>query len=287
MDNGAYSLCHEFLEKKNKITYAKILEISRKIGLKIKPKLSKILPTSNIPKTGKFMGKGFIEVPQTLVSFISKGRLIENIKERYRQPAKIHLKTLLLFDDSNSTTSWWRKDRFKEKADISCLEKILAIAFDIGLKGLSKFEIISFSSNAGFVNLKNYVELLLKNGSGATRLDIALELAKKWEKKAGNSLIIILSDGLPEAGKNNKQEDAEIQEQTIKKMLELRDSKVKLLYVFIYSQQTKFLNTKIGNYTPIEFIDKLKKYNIPVLKINKLDDIEIKILKQIEQIYRE
>ncbi|MDY6864572.1 MAG: vWA domain-containing protein [Halobacteriota archaeon] len=168
-----------------------------------------VLPTDASIVYKKFNGEGSISFSKTHSEFCLHGRNFDNIIGRQRVKSMIKLNIMIVYDDSNSMTGWWRKERFgsavAEEESPQTIAKLAALLILEGYGRDADVRLISFGNRASDPFTKReiiYNELVRKNGSGGTRLDLALGklIRLRWAKEGGVNILVIISDGLPETG---------------------------------------------------------------------------------------
>lgn len=268
-------------EPKNRESFEKLVLTCRKIGKHLSRIMKLIPPTERRMVQYKFDGTGMIDINRTINSFCTYGKSIDNIIERKRSRATRELNLMIVYDDSNSMTSWWRKEYLKKKvgeseapqtyAKISTISLIETFGREAGV------DLMFYGSNViGPLGKSqfSYTELIKKDGSGATRLDLALEklIEKKWHKRGGKKYLVILTDGLPEVGRDKAGEDSEVQEATLANIKKILDNEVRILYVVLLTD-VKLAFKSIGSYNAMSFAEVLKRKGITVRKVSNLQEL--------------
>ena len=168
-----------------------------------------VLPTEPIIAYRQFKGDGSISFGKTISEFSRRGRNFENIVGRLRIKTVIKLNIMIIYDDSNSMTHWWRKQRFgtdmKPENSPQTLAKLASMLVLEGFGRDADVGLITFGSGVSGPFTKReiiYKELISKKGSGGTRMDLALEklIRSRWDKEGGANILVIITDGLPETG---------------------------------------------------------------------------------------
>ncbi|MCD1295666.1 hypothetical protein CUJ83_11725 [Methanocella sp. CWC-04] len=223
-----------------------------------------------------YCGNGIISQHKTMSGFCSSGRSLDNVISRYRvrDIKKIHL--AIMYDDSNSMTAWWRNQTMAatipESRSPQTYSKIACISLMEGLSRNMDMNLWTFGSKAdGPFNIDNnmYKELLIRNGSGGTRLDLALEsvIDFGWDKKSGIKILIVLTDGIPEMGRSVYDEDVMINIKTLDLLQDMLNKKVKVLYLQLLTDESRKFK-KSGGYTMKEFGKNLEKMGCNVINVD-------------------
>lgn len=274
-------------------TFQRLLRGTRAVGHHLLRSYGFHAPTQRKIVYGKFDGKGSISFQKTISEFVAYGRTIDNIVSRLRVQLARKLNIAIFYDDSSSMTAWWRNKFFsyeqisEEKAPqtsakIGCLALLEAFGREADVI------VVTFGSTTdGPYTAKNvsYRELIKKNGSGGTRLDLALRklLAMRWHERAGPKLIIVFTDGLPETGKRDYEEDVKIQKVALKYIRNLLDSGTKILWVPIFTDE-RLARFKAGDYDARSWAEKMRSMGAFIAEVNdtgKLLDVVFKSLKEV------
>jgi hypothetical protein len=235
-------------------------------------------PTQRKMVYRKYDGTGMISPSRTLTEFITKGRRMESVMSRTRTQLTKKLNMAVLYDDSTSMTAWWRNKYFAYKqiteetapqtsAKIGCFALLEAFGNEADIV------VITFGSDISgpfIVRNELYKELVKRNGSGGTRVDMALQklMNIRWHDKAGLKLLIVFTDGLPETGKRVHDEDAKIQQITLNTLKLMLDAGVQILWIPIFTDE-RLMHFKIGDYDAKSFTEKIGKMGVKVAEVRE------------------
>jgi hypothetical protein len=125
-----------------------------------------------------------------------------------------------------------------------------------------------------------YREIIASNGSGGSRLDLALKsvIDNGWDKKSGAKVMIILTDGLPEIGRSIYAEDVIASVATLDMIRKLIHHKTHVLYLQLTTDESRKYR-KIGGYTMVEFGAEIQRLGCSFLKVGSKDKIEASLFK--------
>ncbi|MDY6966547.1 MAG: hypothetical protein SVM80_11385 [Halobacteriota archaeon] len=271
-----------------------------------------VLPTEPKILYKRYSGDGNISFGKTISEFCIHGRNLDNVIGRSRIKTVIKLNIMIIYDDSNSMTGWWRGKRFSSKMKEEGSPQTLAkIASMLVLEGFGKdadVRLITFGSGVRGPFTKSeiiYKELASKNGSGGSRMDLALEklIRIRWAKEGGVNILAILTDSLPETGwlrrdvpyiTETKEQgttdayvqqsvDAEVQRRTLRHLKQLMSDEVYILYIPILSD-TRLTSWMTGAYCARTFAEELKNIGItiaPVHDASKMPEVVFKGLHEL------
>ncbi len=228
----------------------------------------------------RFDGSGQINVQRSLNDFCLYGRRMDHVISRARVQQERELNIAILYDDSNSMTARWRNKHFpydpitEEKspqtsAKIACLSLTEAFGKDADVS------IITFGSKIdGPLSVRGdlYHKLVHKDGSGGTRMDLALQklVSTRWTARPGAKILVILTDGVPETGARSEKHDILVQRRTLRFMGQMLEGGVRVLYVPLLLDK-KLMHWKIGGYSAKTFAERLESMGVTVVEVYKLD----------------
>jgi hypothetical protein len=239
-----------------------------------------------------YSGSGMISFNKTISGFGRSGKTLDNVMARYRLKDVKKLNIAILYDDSNSMTGWWRSKNTSTTVNKSqaphSYAKVACLSLMEGLGKAADISLWTFGSQAeGPFNASNnmYRQLISRNGSGGTRLDLALQslIDTGWHRKRGINAIIVLTDGVPEVGRSIYAEDVLVNMKALELIKSLQGSKVKVLYIQLHTDDSRKFK-KSGGYTMAEFgmaIDKMGGMVMNVDTANRISDSLFKGLQQV------
>jgi|GEM_PF-1571384 len=254
-----------------------------------------VLPTDASIVYKKYNGEGSISFSKTHSEFCLHGRNLDNIIGRQRIKSVIKLNLMILYDDSNSMTGWWRKERFgsmmDEEKSPQTIAKLASLLILEGYGRNADVRLITFGNKAGNPFTKReiiYNELVRKNGSGGTRLDLALGklIRLRWAKEGGVNILIIISDGLPETGwkqtgapyltetkeggitdaRRQRAVDAKVQNIVLRQLRQLMSEGVYIMHIPILSDD-RLASWVSGKYSARTFAGELELMGITVIPV--------------------
>ncbi len=215
----------------------------------------------------QFEVRGQINVFKTINAFCSRGKRMENIFKRARIQNARKLSVAIVYDDSNSMTAWWRADYLNKKIGESeapqAFAKIAVMALCEALGKEADISLVVFGSKAKLWKKIDYAELLARNGSGATRLDkaIALLASARWEKRGGARVLVILTDGVPEGGNEEIEEDARIQRKCADELARFAREGCRTVFLSLEHEE-KLARKKLGGNTLKSYSQLLAKKHV-------------------------
>jgi len=282
----AAGLCHRLSgrapnEQPNS-EYESFIGYCKSIGAELSKAAKFVPPSKAVMKNQPFNGCGMINVSRTISAFCTYGKRVDQIVSRRRVKAERKANLAVLFDNSNSMTSWWVSDFLGEKVagrqTPSVIAKIATIALCETFGSVDdEIDLVLFGSSVTRIRKRaeTYKKLLECNGEGGSRQDLALQELKRtgWHNRGGLKFLVILTDGLPEIGLEEEEEDAAIQDDVVKLVSQFAASGVRIAYVPILLQKRLFTK-RVGNFNALEFAEKFEKMNgVSVARINKLEDL--------------
>ena len=133
-----------------------------------------------------------------------------------------------------------------------------------------------------------YRELIASNGSGGSRLDLALKsmLDNGWDKRTGAKIVmIILTDGIPEIGRSVYAEDVIATVNTLDMLKQLIHHKVHVLYLQLTTDESRKYR-KIGGYTMVEFGEEVERLGCVYLSVKAKEKIEASMFKGLNSVMK-
>lgn len=241
-----------------------------------------------------YSGCGMISFNMTIAAFSQRGKSLDSVIARYRIKDVKKLNIAILYDDSNSMTAWWRSKnmstRVNEAQAPQAYAKVACLALMEGLGKTADISLWTFGSRAegpfnGSTNM--YRQLISRNGSGGTRLDMALEslIDLGWHRKKGTSVIVVLTDGVPEVGRSVYAEDVLANVRTLELIKNMQGSKVRLLYIQLHTDDSRRFK-KSGGYTMGEFGMAIEKMGGLVMNVDTANHISDSLFKGLQQIIK-
>jgi hypothetical protein len=240
----------------------------------------------------RYSGSGMISFNRTISGFSRNGKTLDEVVARYRLKDVKKLNVAIMYDDSNSMTGWWRSKNMSTKVNESqapqSYAKVACLSLMEGLGKAADISLWTFGSRAEGpfnANTNMYRQLISRNGSGGTRLDLALQslIDVGWHRKRGINAVVVLTDGVPEVGRSIYAEDVLVNMKALELIKSLQSSKVKVLYVQLHTDDSRKFK-KSGGYTMAEFgvaIDKMGGMMMNVDTANRISDSLFKGLQQV------
>jgi hypothetical protein len=241
-----------------------------------------------------YQGSGMISFNRTIAGFSRNGKRLDEVVARYRVRDVKKLNIAVLYDDSNSMTSWWRTQNMGFKvSEAQAPQSYAKVACLALMEGLGRDAIINlwtFGNRAeGPFNANNnmYHELISRNGSGGTRLDMALQsvIDMGWQRKRGTNIVIVLTDGVPEVGRSVYAEDLLVNMKTLDLIKKMQGSKVKVLYIQLHTDDSRRFK-KSGGYTMAEFGAAIEKMGGYIMDVDTANHINDSIFKGLQIVLR-
>ncbi|MBN2487576.1 MAG: hypothetical protein JXA98_00960 [Methanosarcinaceae archaeon] len=239
------------------------------------------------PTTGRmvyrpYTGEGHVNMNRTIQEFCSRGRRTDAIITRTRVK-DIYRKNFALVIDSSAVTTaqgLGRKlnDDIDEKEAPEILAKIAAVSIlESARKTADLIDILPYGKGVdGPFNEQQYSyrKILLRSGAGVNRLDHALArlLQIEWDKRAGAKHLVILTGGLPEAGRMNLLDDIEVQETVLQYLAHMQKRGVRILYIPLLTDE-RFAGMRIGSHSPRSFAAKVERIGIAVAELNNVQTL--------------
>jgi hypothetical protein len=216
--------------------YEDMIKGCKAIGKKFNRLYHIMPPTMERVEYTSYKGQGTISVNRTTAEFCRNGRKLDSVIARRRvyDVKKMHL--AVLYDDS--LPAYDENNRLHIHAKIGCLSLVEGLGknFDITLWRYGDGTRGPFISNAEI-----FREVLDPKGGKGKRLDVALEALNEygWTRKRGERVVMILTGGIPVAGREDYNEDLLINIKTIQMLESLVRKKVKVLYVNIFLEDPR------------------------------------------------
>jgi hypothetical protein len=280
------------IEPNNVNSYDYLMKGCRSIGRNLLRLYQVMPPTIERMVYSGYSGMGIISLNKTMCGFCKNGKSLDNVIARYRVRDMKNVHVAIIYDDSNSMTSWWRNQTMADKiheskspqnyAKVACLSLMEGLSQDVDIN------LWTFGSKAyGPFNMNNnmYKELIKRNGSGGTRLDLALQsvIEYGWDKKIGVKIAIILTDGIPEVGRSIYDEDILVNMKSLDLIKELLSRGVKVLYLQLLTDESRKYK-KSGGYTMKEFGHELERMNCNLVNVNTESEISSSLFNGLHQI---
>jgi hypothetical protein len=250
-----------------------------------------------------YSGSGMISFNKTIAGFSRRGKTLDEVVARYRLKDVKKLNIAIMYDDSNSMTGWWRSKNMgtnvnesqapQSYAKVACLSLIegLGKEADISLWTFGSRAEGPFNPNTNMyrqlTNNSMYRQLISRNGSGGTRLDLALQslIDIGWHRKRGINAVVVLTDGVPEVGRSIYAEDVLVNVKALELIKSLQGSKVKVLYIQLHTDDSRKFK-KSGGYTMAEFGMAIDKMGGMVMNVDTADRISDSLFKGLQQVLK-
>ncbi|MBI4362532.1 MAG: VWA domain-containing protein [Euryarchaeota archaeon] len=239
-------------------------------------------PTQSRMVYRKFDGTGSLSIHRTMTGFLTHGRSLDQVVTRTRVQLARSLSLALLYDDSSSMSAWWRNKYFpyrllteetapQTSAKIGCLALLEAFGAEADIV------VFVFGSQVTGPLMKReniYQELVKRNGSGGTRLDLALQklMDLRWHESPGMKVMVVLTDGVPETGRREEAEDIRIQRSVINNIKRVLDSGVQVLYVPIFTDD-KLSRFRTGEYDARGFVERIQRMGATTAEVTQEADL--------------
>ncbi len=241
-----------------------------------------------------YTGGGMISFNRTITGFNQKGKSLDEVVARYRVRDVKKLSLAIMYDDSNSMTAWWRIKnmglRISEAQAPQSYAKVACLALMEGLGKAADISLWTYGSRSEgpFTASNNmYRQLISRNGSGGTRLDLALQslLDLGWHRRPGMRVAIVLTDGVPEAGRSVYAEDVLVNVKVLDLLRGIMGSKVKVLYIQLHTDDSRQFK-KSGGYTMKEFGEAIERMGGRVVNVDTASRISDSLFKGLQQVLR-
>lgn len=281
-------------EPSNVRAYDTLITGCRSIGRNLLRFYHIIPPTSERMIYKTYDGTGIISYHKTIAEFCNKGKSLDGMLtyRRIRDVKKVRL--ALLYDDSNSMTSWWRKQAMQQNLEEGdapqTYAKLACLSLMEGLGRDMEINFWKFGSEArGPFNLSSnmYKEIIGSNGSGGTRLDLALQsmIDNGWHRRPGVKVAIVLTDGIPEVGRSVYAEDVIVNVRSLDLIKKLLQNKVHVLYLQLLTDESRKYK-KSGGYTLMEFGNDVQRMGCEYMTINNKESLMESLFKGLNMVSR-
>lgn len=275
-------------------SYDRLMDGSRLIGRNFL-RLYSIVPSMSTRMVyATYSGGGNISFDRTITNFGQRGKTLDGVVARYRLKDVKKLNLALVYDDSNSMTAWWRSKNIgatvNEAQAPQSYAKIACLALMEGLGKSADISLWTFGSRAEGpynANAGMYRQLISRNGSGGTRLDLALQsmMDMGWHRKRGTNVAIVLTDGVPEVGRSVYAEDVLVNMKTLELIRNIQSNKVKILYIQLHTDDSRKFK-KSGGYTVAEFGSVIEKMGGLVMNVDTANKVSDSLFKGLQQILK-
>jgi hypothetical protein len=232
-------------------------------------------------------GTGIINFNKSISEFCNKGKSLDGMIARERRRDVRKVRFAVIYDDSNSMTAWWRNATLAEKGEEAdspqTYAKVACLSLMEGLGREAEVSLWKYGSDVhGPFNMTTnmYREIIASNGSGGSRLDLALQsvIDNGWGQKSGAKIMIILTDGLPEIGRSIYAEDVLAAAATLESIQKLIHHKTHVLYLQLTTDESRKYR-KIGGYTMVEFGAEIQRLGCTFMKVGSREKIEVSLFK--------
>lgn len=274
--------------------YDRLMNGARIVGRGFLRLYSIMPPTMRRMACAPYAGAGIISFDRTIASFGRGGKSLEGVIARYRREDVKKLNLALLYDDSNSMTAWWRNKNtgiaVGEPQAPQAYAKVACLALMEGLGKAADISLWTFGSQAeGPFNASTamYRQLISRNGSGGTRLDLALQslVDRGWHRRRGENLVIVLTDGVPEVGRSVYSEDLLVNVKALELMRGLQLGGARVLYVQLHTDDSRRYK-KSGGYTMEEFGAAIERAGGLVMDVGTANRISDTLFKGLQKALR-
>ena len=283
-------LCELCMKEDSPLALQKLKMICRQIGHDMM-RLSRLVPPDSFVIADTDYDGGQIQLSKTTSRFCTRGRSLDQVVGRRRIRSARKVEFLVIYDDSNSMTAWWRSEylrrRIHEYESPQTMAKIALLSLLETFAKNASASIIFFGSKADAPSKSrnlSYRALVRMNGSGGTRLDEALRVAieKRWHRRGGRKYVVILTDGVPEAGNEKDSEDSYIQSKAISYLDVMQKFGVRVLFSPILTD-AKLAYKEYGEYNARTFAQELRKRGATVKITEKLADLPVNVFTGVKE----
>jgi len=242
----------------------------------------------------RYSGGGIISFNKTIAGFSRSGKTLDEVVARYRLKDVKKLNIAIMYDDSNSMTGWWRSKNMSasihESQAPQSYAKVACLSLMEGLGKAADVSLWTFGSRAEGpfnANTNMYRQLISRNGSGGTRLDLALKslVDTGWHRKHGTNVVVVLTDGVPEVGRSVYAEDVLVNMKALELIKSLQGYKVKALYIQLHTDDSRKFK-RSGGYTIAEFGSAIDKMGGMVMDVDTANRISDSLFKGLQQVLR-
>ncbi|MEM3086047.1 MAG: VWA domain-containing protein [Halobacteria archaeon] len=227
-----------------------------------------------------YQGEGTLSVSQTIPQFLTRGRRTDAVAARVRLHITRRLKVGVLYDDSSSMTARWRNHYFPynpltEETAPQTGAKVGALCLLEAFGSEADLIFAAFGSAVAGPYLRRreiYRALLERNGSGGTRLDLALEALFRhpWHSSGGTRVVVVLTDGVPETGLQAAEEDVKIQRRSLALVQKLLAGGTGVVWVPILTDE-RLARFRIGECDAVSFSERLARMGAEVAPVKETD----------------
>lgn len=283
-------LCELYMNEGSPIVLQKLKMLCRKIGQDMM-RLSRLVPPDQFVMADTTYEGGQLQIPKTISNFCTHGRSLDEIVGRRRVRGARKVELLVLYDDSNSMTAWWRTEylrrRVHEHDSPQTMAKVALLSLLETFAKNANVNIVFFGSKADGPHKSrtlSYPALITRNGSGGTRLDEALRAAidDRWHKRGGRKFVVILTDGVPEAGNEKSSEDSYIQEKSLKYMEMLIEHRAGVLFAPLLTDPKLSYKT-YGGHNAYTFSQELSRRGVTVKTTEKLAQLPLNLFSGVKE----
>lgn len=229
-----------------------------------------------------YTGEGAISVSQTIPQFMTRGRRMDAVAARVRIRLTRRLKLGILYDDSSSMTARWRNEYFPykhltEETAPQTGAKVGALCLLEAFGSEADLLFAAFGSTVAGPHLRRrdiYRALLERNGSGGTRLDLALDALTRhpWQSSGGTRVVVVLTDGVPETGRQVAEEDVKIQRRSLAQIQKLLAGGTGVVWVPILTDE-RLARFRIGEYDAVSFSERLARMGAEVSPVKETEHL--------------
>ena len=280
--DGLASMCHEYpSDPYNTELYGKIVSTCSELAYKYLRTDYYIPPTVGRMVYRKYNDGGEIHINRTIQEICSKGRSMDAIISRQRVKDIRMDNFAFVIDRSDLFTSKVSRKagtHIDASKNLKTLEDIAAISILESIKKTSDIiDIVTYGNDVkGPFNEQQhtYRKMLLDEGEGANRLDLALArlLQLQWDRRPGVKHLVILTSGMPETGRMNLLDDIEVQESVLQYLDHMQKRGVRILYIPVMVDE-EFANKRVGSHSPRSFAQKIARIGIPIAELGDLETL--------------
>lgn len=278
-----WSLCvHCMQNPGDEKSLQKLLSECRSAGLHVLRRTHQAGVLSTRMAFRPYEGSGALSVSQTLPQFLTRGRRTDAVAARVRLRFTRRLKIGVLYDDSSSMTARWRNHYFPyrpltEETAPQTGAKVGALCLFEAFGKEADLLFSAFGSEVAGPFLRRrdiYRALLGRDGSGGTRLDLALDglLRHPWNSSGGARLVVVLTDGVPETGRQVAEEDSRIQRKCLVQIQKLLAGGTGVVWVPLLTDE-RLSRFRIGEFDAISFSDRLARMGVEVAAVKETDHL--------------
>lgn len=251
-------------------------------------------PTMERMVYSTYQGTGIINFNKSIAEFCNRGKSLDGMITRERKRDVKKVRFAVLYDDSNSMTAWWRRntmaEQMAEEDSPQTYAKVACLSMMEGLGRDTEINLWKFGSEiTGPFNLTTnmYREIITSNGSGGTRLDMALEqmVNSGWDKRSGTRIVVIITDGIPEIGRGVYAEDVLATMKALDMLREMISHKAHVLYLQLLTDESRKFK-KSGGYTVVEFGQEIEKIGCIYMTANAKERIQDSLFKGLQELMR-